>query len=117
MGLLTAEQILAAEDLRYETVKVPEWGGDVRIRSLTGDELEEHDKALWAVKQTEGATIQQMARMVAWCAVDGDGARLFDVEHVEKLGRKNGRALRRIFNAAAELNILTEESAEKLRGN
>ena len=33
---LTAETILNAEDFRYEDVECPEWGGTVRVRSLSG---------------------------------------------------------------------------------
>lgn len=32
---LTIEEILAAQDLQEETVDVPEWGGAVKVRSLT----------------------------------------------------------------------------------
>lgn len=37
MSILSKEQLLnAPADLVYETVPVPEWGGDVILRSLTG---------------------------------------------------------------------------------
>lgn len=37
MSILSKAQLLAAPpDLIYETVPVPEWGGDVILRSLTG---------------------------------------------------------------------------------
>lgn len=32
---LSLEQILAADDVVYDDVQVPEWGGVVRVRSLT----------------------------------------------------------------------------------
>ena len=37
-GLLSKEQILAAEDLPHKDVPVPEWKGTVRVRALTGFE-------------------------------------------------------------------------------
>ena len=34
--LLTRDAILAAADIQTETVPVPEWGGEVAVRPLTG---------------------------------------------------------------------------------
>ena len=36
--MLTREQILGSDDLKRQTVAVPEWGGDVFVRMLTGGE-------------------------------------------------------------------------------
>lgn len=36
---LTREQILQAQDLRTETIDVPEWGGELVIRALTMQQL------------------------------------------------------------------------------
>ena len=36
--VLSKEQILQADDLKTETVEVPEWGGDVLLRELRGRE-------------------------------------------------------------------------------
>ena len=33
---LTKDQILEANDLQSESVTVPEWGGDVLVRTMTG---------------------------------------------------------------------------------
>ncbi len=34
--MLTREQILQSDDLPRETVQVPEWGGEVQVRTMTG---------------------------------------------------------------------------------
>ena len=39
MALLSKEQILKSDDLKSEIVAVPEWGGDVKVRVMTGTEL------------------------------------------------------------------------------
>ena len=36
MSLLSKTAILAANDLKSEDIKVPEWDGAVRVRSFTG---------------------------------------------------------------------------------
>ena len=33
---LTRDDILAADDMAYQNVSVPEWGGSVRVRTLCG---------------------------------------------------------------------------------
>ena len=38
MSLLSAAEILAADDLPTEDVEVSEWNGTVRVRALTGAE-------------------------------------------------------------------------------
>jgi hypothetical protein len=35
---LTRDSILNAKDLKKELVKVPEWGGEVYVRCMTGSE-------------------------------------------------------------------------------
>ena len=36
MNILSKDAILAADDLPRETVHVPEWGGDVYVRTMSG---------------------------------------------------------------------------------
>ena len=39
MGLITnCEEILNRDDFTFEELEVPEWGGTIRIRSLSGNE-------------------------------------------------------------------------------
>ena len=46
MGLLNKDQILEASDLQTFSVSVPEWGGDVQIRSMTGADRDEFESSL-----------------------------------------------------------------------
>ena len=48
MPILNKAAILAAEDLKTETVAVPEWGGEVRVRTLTGTERDAFESGLVA---------------------------------------------------------------------
>ncbi len=47
MGLLTKDDILGADDLATEDVEVPEWGGCVRVRALTGTERDAFEAAMF----------------------------------------------------------------------
>ena len=53
MKALTRDEILGADDLKTESVKVPEWGGTVLVRELTGAERDEWEAS---VVKTNGTT-------------------------------------------------------------
>ena len=46
MGVLTREQILKADDMTTERVPVPEWGGEVLVKSLTGRQRDEFEGSM-----------------------------------------------------------------------
>ena len=125
MGLLTRDQILAASDMETRTVEVPEWGGTVRVRSITADERDQFEEAMVPESRGRGrkrktakaSLIHFRARLVALATVDDGGARLFSDEDVEKLGQKSAGALSRVFDAAAELAGLTAEEVEEIERN
>lgn len=110
---LSAEQILAAEDLSFQEVEVPEWGGTVRIRELTGAQRDAFEGSVMGDgKKPDIANIR--ARLVAACLVDDAGKPLFNEAAARKLGEKSGRVLDRLFDTCRELNGLTEQAVEEL---
>lgn len=108
---LTRDQILDAADLATKTVPVPEWGpGDeVHVRTLSGLDAE-------GLKDIEkgGNFLGQFAAMVL---CDADGLRLFTDDEALMLGGKNNDVLRRICEAAQELNGMTEKAHEETGKN
>lgn len=119
MALLSKDQILQADDRRYEVVPVPEWGGEVRLRSLTGSERDEYESGL--VQQVGGKQTMNArnarAKLIALCAVDEQGLPLFSKADVIKLGSKNSAALQRVFDVACRMNGFTDEDVKDLEGN
>lgn len=116
MALLSRDQILNADDLKTKDVHVPEWGGEVRIRALTG---EERDRFEASTVQTRGSKTKQnvenfRARLVSLCIINEDGLRTFSPPDVKALGKKSVAALQRVFNACNELNGLSDEDVEEL---
>lgn len=114
MALLSADEILAADDRRYEIVPVSEWGGEVRVRSLTGRERDNFELSLSDGKK--GETKENFrARLVALCAVDADGKPLFtNKQQVIMLGNKSVSALQRVFDKCNEMNGFSEQDVEEL---
>src|SRR5262245_31934728 len=110
MSLLTREKILTAPDLHTERVAVPEWGGDVLVKTMTGTERDAWETQLL----DEDGKKNVRARMVAAVCVDETGALMFVPSDIEALGRKSTKALTRVFRAAARLNGLTVEEEKEL---
>ena len=116
MALLSKDQILAAEDLVTEDVEVPEWGGTVRVRMMTGAERDSFEDSL---TQTKGKNVKTnlanlRARLVARTVVDEAGKRMFTDAEAGVLGQKSAAALDRVFEAARKLNGMTEADVEEL---
>ena len=116
MALLSRDAILAADDREYEVVPCPEWGGEVRLRSLTGAERDAYEQSL---VQTRGKSREMnlrnaRAKLVALCAVDENGNRLFSDADVNALGKKNAKPLDRLFDVARRLSGLTEDDVDRL---
>lgn len=118
---LSAEQILGADDLHYEDVPVPEWGGVVRVRELPGTE---RDKFEAQFVGKDGASVRAeglegfRARLAAASIVDADGKQLFrSVAEAKRLGEKSARALQRVCDVATRLSKMSEEDVKELTGN
>lgn len=119
MALLTRDQILGADDLLFEDVPVPEWGGTVRVRGLSGAERDDFEAGVVQVKgkKTSMNLRNLRARLVALAVVGADGKRLFADSDVRALGHKSAAALQRVFEAAQRLSGLSDEDVEELTKN
>ena len=124
MPYLTREQILGAEDLPRAEVPVPEWGGVVLVRSLTGRERDQYEESLIRWRASGGQRVKvgadlanARARLVSLAVIDEDGTRLFSDQDVHALGEKSSRALERVFDVAARLSGLQPGDVEELVGN
>lgn len=125
--ILSREQILEAQDMEKELVDVPEWGGPVYVRALTGAERDAFEDSMVEMrvvrKGRKRETVPQMryqnlrARLCALTICDEEGNRLFKDEDVHALGKKSAAALDRVFEVAQRLSGLREEDVEELAGN
>lgn len=114
--MLSAEQILAANDTGIESVDVPEWGGSVCIRTMTGTERDSWELYYQSeVKKRDNANVR--AKLCALTICDESGKRLFTDQQVADLAKKNAKALDRVFTAATRLNKITEDEIEELEKN
>lgn len=116
---LDRSAILDAADLGVEEVYVPEWGGWVRVRGMTGAERDQFEAEIVQQRgRSRAPNLQNIrAKLVARCTVDGAGARVFSDADIEALGRKSAAALDRVFEVAQRLSGVTREAVEELAGN
>lgn len=119
---LSAEQILDADDLAIEDVAVPEWGGTVRVKGMSGTERDRFEAGFVGndMKQLpkDKALEYYRARVAAACLVDHNGNKMFrSVGEIKRLSDKNAEALQRVVDVANRLSGLTEDDVEELTGN
>lgn len=116
MLLLDKAAILGAPDIRTEDVHVPEWGGAVRLKTMTGTERNAWGASLAGPDGAPNMRLYLAALIVA-CAVGEDGAPLFTRDDIPVLADKSGAALARLQVAAERLNGLGASGVEAAAGN
>lgn len=118
MTYLSRDDILKAPDLITEDVEVPEWGGTVRVKALTGAERDRLESSVISSRPGGQRNLNNIrARMVALAVVDADGKTIFQAGDIEALGEKSAAALDRVFGVAQRLAGMSEKDIEELTGN
>jgi hypothetical protein len=123
VNLLTRKFILDQKELKRVLVEVPEWGGSVWVREMTGKERDEYEGGLMRIHRQGKKTqitpnfTNSKARMASMCVVDENGKQVFSASDVGRLGELSSKALNRIVDVAQELSGITEEDLEDLEKN
>lgn len=113
---LNKEEILQAQDLPTELVSIPEWGGDVYVRGMTGAE---RDKWEASIVQTRGKDqtlnmVNIRAKLASITICDEQGNRLFTDADIARLSAKSAHALQRVFLVAQKLSGIGEDDVKEL---
>lgn len=117
---LTKEQVLNADDAAYEDVRVPEWGGMLRVRRLSGAEKDAFEASIVEVRQQNGQIVERTnmvnlrAKLAVRCIVDENGQLVFSEGDIVDLGRKSASALDRVVAAAKRLNKMTDADLQEM---
>ena len=117
---LTREVILGIRDSRMELVEIPEWQGDMYIRSLTAAERDAWEASIVSIddqgnRQSNMANLR--ARLVVRTACLVDGSPLFMESDGEILGSKSASAVDRVYAVAARLSGISGQDARELEKN
>ena len=114
--MLSRDQILNATDLKTIDVPVPEWGGSVTVRTISGAERDAWEASIVG-ENRKLDTVNLRARFCALVIVDDQGQRIFNDLDAQLLGRKSAKALSRVFEAGQKLNGIRDEDVEELAKN
>ncbi|MCB0190649.1 MAG: hypothetical protein KDJ65_01750 [Anaerolineae bacterium] len=121
MSLLTRDQILSAPDAStvYEDVPVPEWGGEVRVKALSGIERDAFESSVtsFAGKKVRLSMDNVRARLVATTLIDEKGQPVLKPSDVTALGEKSAVALDRVFSVARRLAGLGSNELAQMTEN
>jgi len=109
---LGRDDIIRASDTDMVTVDVPEWGGRVRVRTLSGKDRDQ----LMADTQA-GRLTNWHARFAGLVMANADGTRMFDDKDVDVLGLKSAAALERVVQAGLKLNGMDPDAVDELEKN
>lgn len=112
---LTLADIESVNDVVIEAVPVPEWGGQVFVRSVDSSVID----AFEARNATDGEKGYESyrARLVALCACDAAGNKLFTEKNVAMLARKSAAPVKRLALVAARLNRIGAAEVEDAKKN
>lgn len=116
---LSKDEILSASDIKIEKVAVPEWGGEVYVKGMTGAE---RDKFEASILELRGNTqklnmVNVRAKLACYTICDESGERLFKEEEIAELAKKSAQALQRIFDVAQKLSGIGAEDVDSLLKN
>jgi len=117
---LSREQILQADDIKKESVNIPQWGGEVWVKGLTGAERDAFEISIMEFREGKKPKLvleNMRAKLCVMTVCDESGKRIFKDEDIPILGKKAAKALSTIFDKAQELSGLTDQDVENLSKN
>jgi hypothetical protein len=112
--MLSAIDILSVDDLAREEMDVPEWGGKICVREMTGTELAEWQRI---AQDPEREDVDAVVALAMFTVCDSEGNRLFDMNTFDALKQKSIQVILQIQEVALRVNRLTEQDQAELKGN
>jgi len=118
MTMLSKDQILSATDAKIVKLEVPEWGGHIFLKNMSGTERDQFEAETYVQKgkNIEFNRVNFRARLLVRAICDEQGTNIFTRKDIDALGKKSAKALDRCFSAAQKLNGLSNEDVEELTG-
>ena len=116
---LTREEILNAKDLEEEEVEVPEWGGTVCVRRLSGTDRDAYEASLWKEEGDERVLDLSNARTkrASLGMIGPDGEKLFTLDEAILLGTKSSAALWRVVEVVDRLSAMNQDAKKEAGKN
>ncbi len=116
MTLLSKADILKIQDLKYKDVNVPEWGGTIRLSSLSGTARAQFEASI-IDKDGKVSYKNMKLKLVAASIVDSQGNLMFDDSTLDQLGKKSATVIDRLYSIVEEINVIGDDNVEDLAKN
>ena len=118
--VISKEQILNVKDYDVREVDVPEWGGMIRLKSMSGKERDAFEsKCLTRNKGGKIFNVDGLKALLITCVVmnpDNDEL-MFTSDDIENLNKKSAKVINQLFEVASEMNGLGKEAVDELVKN
>ena len=118
--MLNKEQILAVKDIEEKKIKVPEWKGEILIKSLSSAERSEYYSFIQK-RNKPGVGISEISgiyeKLIVLGVVDANGDRMFSDDDIKKLGEKSPAVLTRIANEILAISGMGPDDVDKAEEN
>jgi hypothetical protein len=116
MAILTRDEILSADDIKRELVAVPEWGGDVYVKAMSGTERDLFESSIVELRgKKQQVNMKDVRAKLAACSIcDEKGKRVFTDADVNALAKKSAAALQRVFTVAQRLSGIGDDDVKEL---
>jgi Phage tail assembly chaperone len=123
--MLDRDTILSKKNLRSETVDVPEWGGEVVVRELTGRERSIYEAGFSDSvagdfrEQTLTEKTKRFedlrAKIIVMATIDDKGSRIFKDSDIDAVNELSGSALDRLASVIMRLSGYTKDEQDRLK--
>ena len=116
MPILGREAILQANDIVTESVEVPEWGGAVLVKGMTGAERDRFELGMVRNpgKDAKVNLDDMRARLCSLTIVNENGKLLFTPADIKELTKKSASALQRVWEVARALSGIGDDDVAEL---
>lgn len=120
--LLSREDILSVNDIEVQELPVPEWGGMIYVKTLTGEERDKIEAAVIEINPRSGqpsaARMDKLRSLVAFYGIcDETGKRLFtEGKDIALLAKKSASALDRVVAKIESLSKMSPADINQLIG-
>jgi hypothetical protein len=115
MKFLSKTDILSAIDHTIQIVEVPEWGGAVHVRSMTGRERDWWELTMHNAREEGNLVLENLrATFAAMIICDDEGKSLFTKEDIAALAEKSGVALDRVLTEGMSVSGISKEVQDDL---
>jgi hypothetical protein len=117
MKLLNKAAFLAANDLAHEDVPVPQLGGSVRIRVMTGAARDDFQEYMRSFGEGPRPTTAIHAALLVQTCIEESGEPMFTMDDIELVRGKSVAAIETMAAAAMRINGLGVQAVDEAAKN